>query len=58
MLNLSVIILTYNEELNIAQAINSVKDWAKEIIVLDSYSKDKTCSPLYSNVQPKELVRI
>lgn len=42
MLDLSVIILTYNEELNIAQAINSVKDWAKEIIVLDSYSQDKT----------------
>jgi glycosyltransferase involved in cell wall biosynthesis len=41
-LPLSVIILTYNEELNISQALNSVKDWAEEIIVLDSGSTDGT----------------
>lgn len=40
--SVSVIILTYNEELNISQAINSCKGWAKEIIVLDSISDDAT----------------
>jgi glycosyltransferase involved in cell wall biosynthesis len=39
---LSVVIITYNEEQNIALCINSVKSLADEIIVLDSYSSDKT----------------
>lgn len=39
---LSVVIITYNEEQNIARCINSVKSLADEIIVLDSYSSDKT----------------
>ena len=38
---LSVIILTYNEELYINDAIQSVS-FADEIIVLDSYSHDRT----------------
>ncbi|MCH8208876.1 MAG: glycosyltransferase family 2 protein [Nitrospinae bacterium] len=40
--NISVIILTYNEELNISQALDSVCDWAGEIFILDSFSADKT----------------
>ena len=40
-LKLSVIILTYNEENYIADAIRSVA-FADEIIVLDSYSTDRT----------------
>jgi (heptosyl)LPS beta-1,4-glucosyltransferase len=39
---LSVVIITFNEERNIARAINSVKDFADEIIVVDSFSTDKT----------------
>jgi len=39
---LSVVIITYNEEHNIARCIDSVKSLADEIIVLDSYSTDKT----------------
>ncbi len=39
---LSVVIITLNEERNIARAINSVKDLADEIIVVDSFSTDKT----------------
>src|SRR3990167_1037579 len=39
---LVVVILTYNEEVHIARAINNVKNWADKIIVLDSYSTDKT----------------
>lgn len=37
-----MVILTYNEEENIAQALDSVVTWADEVIVLDSYSVDKT----------------
>ena len=41
MTNLSVIIITKNEERNIRDCLESVK-WANEIIVLDSGSTDKT----------------
>jgi glycosyltransferase involved in cell wall biosynthesis len=39
---LSVVIITFNEEQNIERCIRSVKDLADEIIVLDSYSTDRT----------------
>lgn len=39
---LSVVIITYNEESHIAQCIGSVRAVADEIIVLDSYSSDQT----------------
>jgi glycosyltransferase involved in cell wall biosynthesis len=39
---LSVVIITYNEEKNIARCLDSVKEIADEIVVLDSFSKDKT----------------
>ena len=42
MTSVTVIILSLNEEQNIAQALNSVKDWAQEIVVLDSGSTDNT----------------
>ncbi len=42
MIKLSVIIITFNEEKNIRRCLESVKDIADEIIVLDSYSTDKT----------------
>lgn len=38
----AVIILTYNEEENISQALDSVADWANEIFILDSFSSDRT----------------
>jgi glycosyltransferase involved in cell wall biosynthesis len=40
--DISVVILTYNEESNIAQALESVQGWARQIFVLDSYSTDRT----------------
>lgn len=40
--NVAVIILTYNEEENISQALASVTGWANEVFVLDSFSKDRT----------------
>ena len=39
---LSVVIITFNEERNIARCIDSVKGIADDIVVVDSFSKDKT----------------
>lgn len=41
-LNLSVIILTYNEEQHIERCIASVRDIAAQIFVVDSFSTDRT----------------
>ena len=41
---LSVVIITFNEEQNIARCIASVRQIADEIVVLDSYSTDDTVS--------------
>jgi glycosyltransferase involved in cell wall biosynthesis len=40
--DIAVIILTLNEEANIAQALNSVRDWASQVFLFDSYSTDQT----------------
>lgn len=42
MISLSVVIITYNEEKNIGRCLESVKDIADEIVVVDSFSTDKT----------------
>lgn len=39
---LSVVIITFNEEKNIGRCLESVKDIADEIVILDSGSTDKT----------------
>jgi len=39
---LSVVIITYNEERNIARCLDSVNGVADDIVVVDSFSKDKT----------------
>jgi glycosyltransferase involved in cell wall biosynthesis len=39
---LSVVILTFNEEANVAAALDSVVGWATEIFVVDSFSTDRT----------------
>lgn len=44
MLDITVIILTYNEELHIQRCIENVKRFAKTIYVIDSYSTDRTTS--------------
>ncbi len=41
-LPITAIILTYNEELNIAESLLSISDWVEEIIIIDSFSTDKT----------------
>ena len=40
--DLSVLILTYNEEKHIQRCIENVKDIATEIFIIDSFSQDKT----------------
>lgn len=42
MADLTTIILTYNEELNIEQCIRSVKGISKRIVIVDSFSSDRT----------------
>lgn len=42
MLDISVIILTYNEEIHIERCISNAKKFAKEIFVVDSFSIDST----------------
>lgn len=44
MANITVIILTYNEERHIERAIASVRGFAKDVIVVDSFSSDRTVS--------------
>ena len=41
-MNISATIITFNEERNIKNCIESLLDVADEIIVVDSYSTDKT----------------
>lgn len=42
MLDISVIILTYNEEIHIERCLNNAKKFAKEIFIVDSFSTDRT----------------
>lgn len=42
MIKLTVAIITYNEEKNIGRCISSIRDIADEILVVDSFSTDKT----------------
>lgn len=40
--DITAIILTKNEEINIGDCINSIKDTVKRIVVIDSFSTDRT----------------
>ena len=40
-MNISVVILTYNEEINLKRCIESI-DWCDDVLVVDSYSEDRT----------------
>lgn len=41
-LPISAIILTYNEEQNLENCLKSIADWVHEIIIVDSFSTDRT----------------
>lgn len=53
MLDLSVIILTYNEEIHIRRCLDNVSPIAEKIFIIDSYSTDKTLeiAKRYNNVE-------
>ncbi len=42
MQTISVVIITFNEELNIERCISSVKEIADDIVIVDSFSTDRT----------------
>ncbi len=42
MIDIAVIILTYNEERHIARALDHVASFARQVVVVDSYSTDRT----------------
>ncbi|MDR1543305.1 MAG: glycosyltransferase family 2 protein [Prevotellaceae bacterium] len=42
MLNLSVIILTYNEEIHIRRCVENIRPIAADVFIVDSFSTDKT----------------
>lgn len=39
---ISIILLTFNDELNIRNTLESIKDLSNDIIIIDSYSNDRT----------------
>ena len=42
MLDISVIILTFNEEVHIRRCLENVNQFAKKVYIIDCFSKDKT----------------
>lgn len=42
MLDITVIILTYNEEIHIRRCLENISSFAKKIFVIDSFSIDRT----------------
>jgi len=41
-MNVSAVILTLNEERNIAECIGALREWCEDIVVYDSFSADRT----------------
>ncbi len=41
-MDITVVVLTFNEELNLPAALDSVKGWASRVFVVDSFSTDRT----------------
>jgi glycosyltransferase involved in cell wall biosynthesis len=56
MLNLTVVVLTKNEEKNIADCLESVAGWASEILIVDDESSDKTVD-IASQYTDKIIIR-
>ena len=58
-IDISVIILTYNESLHIKRCINSIKEFVREVIIVDSYSTDRTidiCKKLKVRIYKNKFV--
>lgn len=53
-IDLTAIILTYNEEIHIERCIKSIRKFVKDIIIVDSFSNDKTleiCKKYKDNIR-------
>ena len=52
MLDISVIILTFNEEIHIKRCLDRISSDVKEVFIIDSYSTDRTLeiAKRYANV--------
>ena len=57
MTSLAVVIITKNEERNIGRCLQSIRDLADEIIVLDAFSTDKTAEICAANSFPVRFVQ-
>lgn len=42
MLDLSVIILTYNEEIHIKRCLDGISPFVRDVFIIDCFSTDKT----------------
>jgi glycosyltransferase involved in cell wall biosynthesis len=49
--NVSILIITYNEDVNIERCIDSVR-WSNDVVIIDSFSRDRTIelARTYTNV--------
>ncbi|MPQ43417.1 glycosyltransferase family 2 protein [Clostridium tarantellae] len=59
MANITAIVLTKNEEKNIVKCINNLKRFCKDILIIDSYSTDKTlelCEKLKVKVVQRKFI--
>jgi glycosyltransferase involved in cell wall biosynthesis len=56
--NLSVVITTFNEEVHITETLRGIADWAADIVVVDSFSTDKTLEILNSFTEIRTFKRI
>ena len=58
MKTLSIALATYNEEENLAACLDTVKDFADEIVVVDGSSNDKTVEIQKSTMQKSSSEKI
>ena len=58
MLDITTIILTYNEEIHIARCLENVCQFSKKVIIIDSPSTDRTREIAESFNQPEHVVEI
>ena len=59
MLDITVVILTYNEEKHIERCIQSIKKYSDNIYIIDSYSTDSTiqlCKSLNVNILQNKFI--
>ena len=54
MLDITAIILTYNEEIHIRRCLENVKQFAKRIIVVDCFSTSNPQPPSKNDIELKE----